>query len=106
MAARMNGIDPIAAGTEVRLGRLNRENAETKGRRYVLEGRLQIRYCGPEGVRAYCRGTGHLWTVTYEPGEGWRCSCPARSRCAHLVATTLVVTAPHDPRIPPGGHAA
>jgi hypothetical protein len=43
------GVDPAAIATEVRLGRLHRENATDKAMRLLVEGRVQIRSCGPEG---------------------------------------------------------
>jgi hypothetical protein len=75
-----------------------REDHQTKGRRYVLEGRLVVRLAGPQGVRAICRGQGHWYELGWERGPGWWCSCPAATRCAHLVALQLVTTAPSGPR--------
>jgi uncharacterized Zn finger protein len=86
------GVDLESIGYELRLGRVARENVDTKARRYLLEGRLQVRYCGPEGVRAFVRGQGELYHVTFTPGSSWHCSCAAKGRCCHLVATQLVVT--------------
>lgn len=70
-----------------------RENAEAKGRRYLIEGRLTIRYVGPEGVRAHCKGGGEFYRLGYEHG-GWWCSCPAVRQCSHLVALQLVTVRP------------
>jgi uncharacterized Zn finger protein len=72
----------------VRVG--NREGAQQKGRRYLLEGRVRIRYVGPQGVRAYVRGQGEIYRVEYGWGR-WSCTCPAKGRCCHLVAVQLVV---------------
>jgi hypothetical protein len=33
---------------------------------------------------------GAVWDVTFMNGQ-WLCSCPARSKCSHLIATGLVV---------------
>jgi uncharacterized Zn finger protein len=84
----------------IRVG--NREGAQQKGRRYLVEGRVTVRYAGPAGIRAFVKGQGEVYSVTFEHGRGWSCSCPARTRCAHLVGVQLV-TAPHDDRVPPGG---
>jgi hypothetical protein len=68
-------------------------NAAEKGRAYVAEGRLIVRHLDEHAgvVQADCRGDGAVWTLGYEPGRGWWCSCPAYSRCAHLHALGLVV---------------
>lgn len=73
--------------------RPHRENAETKGRRYLIEGRLWVRVAGPDGVQAFCRGSGEVYRVEWRPDlNQWDCTCPARSRCAHIVACELVTT--------------
>lgn len=66
-----------------------RESAEQKGQRYVVEGRLTVERLDGRGIRARCRGSGTVYALGYD-GEGWFCSCPARTRCAHLVALQLV----------------
>lgn len=71
-----------------------RENAQAKGRRYLLDGRLFVRYVGPHGIRATCRGQGEVYQLGWERRPGWFCSCPARTRCAHLVALQLVTSEP------------
>lgn len=70
-----------------------RENAQTKGRRYLVEGRLFVRTAGTGGIRAVCRGQGEVWQVGYERGS-WFCTCPARGVCSHLVALQLVTVRP------------
>lgn len=70
-----------------------RENAEAKGRRYLTEGRLLVRFAGPQGIRAICRGNGEFYRVGYERG-GWWCTCPAKGRCSHLIALMLVTVRP------------
>jgi uncharacterized Zn finger protein len=69
----------------------SRESAPSKGRRYLLEGRLTVSHVSRDLVRATCRGDGHVWRLGWSRGEGWWCSCPARGRCAHLLALALVV---------------
>ncbi len=69
----------------------SRENVQRKGRRYLLEGRLQLLHVSAQGVHATCRGQGHLHRVSWLPDSGWSCSCLARNLCSHLVAAQLVV---------------
>jgi uncharacterized Zn finger protein len=69
------------------------ESAESKGRRYLTEGRLLVRSVQPGGIRAICRGSGEYHRVGYERG-GWFCTCPALGRCSHLVALQLVTVRP------------
>jgi hypothetical protein len=82
------GLDPLAIATEVRLGRMTRENVATKGRRYLIEGRLQIRLVSQTQVRALCRGNGDTYTVGYDRG-GWHCDCPSKGRCCVNVGRNL-----------------
>lgn len=76
-----------------------RESVDAKGRRYLVEGRLVVDVVVGAAVRARCRGTGATYAVAYDSATGWRCDCPARRWCAHLVATALVVSpSATDPR--------
>jgi uncharacterized Zn finger protein len=68
-----------------------RENAYLKSRRYLAEGRLVVEWAGRHGVVATCRGDGRVYRCTWAPGTGWACTCPARGRCAHLLALGSVV---------------
>jgi len=68
---------------------VTRESAEAKGRRYLTEGRLVVGLVDGAHIRATCRGTGATHDLACVRGR-WLCSCPARSRCAHLVALQLV----------------
>lgn len=85
------GIDPAAIATEVRLGRLGRENAATRALRLLIEARVMIKRIDDRGVLAEVRGdSGSLRTVTFEI-DRWFCDCPARGeRCAHVRAVQLV----------------
>lgn len=68
-----------------------RENAAEKARRLLVEGRLQVRSVEPCRAVALCRGdSGAVYSVTLDGWE-WECTCPARGRCAHLLALALVV---------------
>lgn len=72
-----------------------RENAESKSRRYLSEGRLTVLYVRGQQIRATCRGDGTLYKLRHYPNDGWRCDCPAVSgNCAHLLALRLVTEAP------------
>ena len=66
-----------------------RENAEMKGRRYLIEGRLVVDRVAGDEIRARCRGGGAVYELGLERGE-WFCSCPALGLCSHLVALQLV----------------
>lgn len=90
----MNGLDPLAIGTEVRLGRLARENAPTKSRRLLVEGRVGICAHDQRGVLAHVRGdSGETRRVVFDRHAGrWSCTCLARSeRCSHVLAVMSVV---------------
>jgi uncharacterized Zn finger protein len=76
-------------GLLLRVGN-GRENAQSKGLRYLASGRVLIRRAGPDHVEATVRGNGYLWRVEYRDGW-WRCDCPARSKCAHRYAVEQVV---------------
>jgi uncharacterized Zn finger protein len=68
-----------------------RENAATKARRLLAEGRLDVRYRQGRDVRATVRGdSAEVYSVGHEPGRWW-CTCPALGACSHLKALQLVV---------------
>jgi hypothetical protein len=66
--------------------------AAEKARVYLGEGRLVVRELDEYGgtVAADCRGDGAIYHLGLD-GSGWFCSCPARGRCAHLLALGSVV---------------
>lgn len=69
-----------------------RENAAVKGRRLLTEARLNIVHVDGDVIRATCRGdSGELYTLAHN-GNGWSCTCPAKTTCSHLVALMLVTT--------------
>jgi uncharacterized Zn finger protein len=84
------GIDPAAIATEVKLGRMFKENAQTKSLRYLVEGRVILRFVDDAQVRARVRGR-EVYDVEWVAGSGWSCNCPARGRCAHRLAVAHVV---------------
>jgi uncharacterized Zn finger protein len=67
-----------------------REDAQTKARRLVSEGRVTIRRIRDDLIAAHVRGdTAEVYAVTLEP-DGWSCGCPALGRCSHVRAVQLV----------------
>jgi hypothetical protein len=69
-----------------------RENAATKARRLLGEGRVTIVHANEGGVAPLVRGdTAMTYRVTHSGGE-WRDDCAARTRCSHIQAVMLVTT--------------
>jgi uncharacterized Zn finger protein len=93
----MSGIDPLAVGTELRLGRMFRENAPTRALRLLIEGRVMVQRVDDRGVLARVRGdSGAVRTVVREY-DGWSCDCPAKGeKCAHVRAVMLCTVARAD----------
>ena len=91
----VNGVpeaDRILGEILTELERPSRESAETKARRYLAEGRLEVVLVADDEIEATCRGDGAAYLLGWH--GAWHCSCPARTdRCAHLVALRLVVLA-------------
>jgi uncharacterized Zn finger protein len=72
-----------------------REDAITRGRRLVSEGRLIVSYVSGRTVTAVCRGdSGLIHRLGYDPGRGYWCACPAKTVCGHLRALMLVTIEP------------
>jgi hypothetical protein len=72
-----------------------REDAITRGKRLVSEGRLIVSHVSGRSIAGICRGdSGEIHRLGHDPGRGWWCACPARSTCAHLRALMLVVIEP------------
>jgi uncharacterized Zn finger protein len=67
-----------------------RESARDKSVRYLCEGRLIVESVDGVHARATCRGDAAVWRVELNGTEG-TCTCPARGRCAHLLALGHVV---------------
>lgn len=71
-----------------------REAAAEKGLRYLTEGRLTIVSADARRIEALVKGdSGHCYTVVHDHSR-WACSCPARSRCAHMIALMRVCSLP------------
>jgi uncharacterized Zn finger protein len=70
-----------------------REDAATKARRILGEGRVILRSLDEpaSAVFAEVRGDGLVHVVVHDIVRGWWCSCPARGRCSHQLAVGLVV---------------
>jgi hypothetical protein len=67
------------------------EDAATKARRLLTEGRLAVRSVDAERMVARCRGdSAEMYDVGFDPA-GWHCSCPGHGRCSHARALRLVV---------------
>lgn len=67
-----------------------REGAYAKGRRYLTEGRLILTKVDGDDIRSTCRGdSGEVYRQQHYAGR-WFCSCPAKTRCSHVVALQLV----------------
>lgn len=69
---------------------MTRENAASKSRRLLGEGRLIVERVDKDLVRATCRGSGAVYDVGWTLELGWSCSCPAIGRCSHLLALQAV----------------
>jgi hypothetical protein len=71
-----------------------RESVELKSARYLVEGRLTVLLVDKTAIIAECRGAGSIYRLGYNAVHGWNCSCPAKGRCAHLVALQNVTVQP------------
>lgn len=67
-----------------------RESAADKARRYLSEGRVTLLHVDTQRVRAIVRGDGTLHRTSWDH-RGWWCTCPARGRCAHLLALGHII---------------
>jgi len=77
-----------------------RENAAAKGRLLIAEGRLLVEHVDNATIIASCPGdSGDVYSLSFSPPAGWRCSCPALTRCSHLVALHLVTVAPREAKV-------
>ena len=74
------------------------ENAATKARRLLTEGRVTVLRVDRDVVDASVRGdSAAVYHVSHDPTRGWRCDCPAyRSCCSHVKAVQLVVVLPNS----------
>ena len=76
---------------------MTRENAYSKARRYLVEGRVIVTRVSDRIVAARVRGDGAIYDSMWQAGV-WSCSCVARTdQCAHLRALRLI-TAPEATR--------
>jgi hypothetical protein len=72
-----------------------REDARTRGRRLVAEGRLIVSHVDPRSIAAVVRGdSGRIWRCGFDRARGWWCHCPALTKCAHIHCLQLVTLAP------------
>ena len=76
-----------------------RETTEQKALRYLAERRLTVEVVHEDDlsglvIAATCRGGDDtVYDLGFEAGEWW-CRCPARVRCAHLLALQMVTRPP------------
>lgn len=77
--------------------RKRRENVKEKGNRLLLEGRLRIVKVEGNLVIAECRGdSGAIYALGFDPrNRQWRCTCPAKTACSHLIALQRVTVVNH-----------
>ena len=75
---------------------MSRENVEVKARRYLTEGRVNVVDVTGQTVTAAVRGAGAVYRTTHHHRRGWHCTCPARSRCAHVAALELITVVSDD----------
>jgi hypothetical protein len=74
---------------------VTRESVQAKAARYLAEARLTITFVDGDRVLGHCRGDGELYEVGHDPGQGWTCTCPARTdQCCHLIALRRVTIRP------------
>lgn len=81
------------SGSDKTPSRKTRENAQEKGRRLLVAGRLRVLRVDGDLIVATCRGdSGGIYDLGFDPGNRqWRCTCPARTACSHLHALWAVV---------------
>ena len=80
----------IPAGVYLKIGS-GRETSHSKGLRYLLEGRVNVRLVTPERAECHVKGdSGAAYRVTNDY-TGWSCTCPAQGRCAHQWACQRVL---------------
>ena len=71
-----------------------REDAATKARRLLGEGRLTLRVLEEDEIVATVRGdSARIHTVHWD-SDGWSDDCDAVGKCSHIRALQLVVLEP------------
>lgn len=70
---------------------MRREDARSKGMRYLREGRLTVVQVHSDTIVATCRGDGIVHDLGHDHRRRWWCTCEARTdQCSHLAALRLV----------------
>ena len=72
-----------------------RESTDAKARRFLIDGRVAVRFVQESRVEADVAGETGTWHVSFSRGA-WRCDCPSRRRCSHLLAVASVTTRPPE----------
>lgn len=67
------------------------ETKRDKAHRMLTEGRITILGVNGDTGYALCRSDGVTYEITWKQGV-WRCSCLARTTCAHRLAVGHVIT--------------
>lgn len=75
-----------------------RESIHVKACRYLAEGRVVVGLVDRGRVVACVRGSGAIYEVHHDR-DLWWCTCPARGRCAHLLAVQLVTAPGRDTKV-------
>lgn len=72
--------------------RKRRENVREKADRILLERRLRVVKVDGNLIVAKCRGiSGEIYDLGHDPKRmQYRCTCPARTACSHLLALHAV----------------
>jgi hypothetical protein len=66
-----------------------------KAHHLLVAGSVRLKSVTDDLVLASVRslGDGGVYDLRWEPGSGWRCSCPCRFECSHEIAAGLVTSA-------------
>jgi hypothetical protein len=77
-----------------------REDAHSKARRLLAEGRVTISFVGKNEILAAVRGdSARRYVVAWDP-SGWSDDCDAVGKCSHIQAVQLVVLEPNGRSAP------
>jgi uncharacterized Zn finger protein len=63
---------------------------QAKAARYLLTGKVKVDYADVRSFTALVSGTRETpYAVMWHTGH-WRCDCPARATCAHMLACQMI----------------
>lgn len=73
------------------------QEVQAKAGRYLLDGHVHVDYADQRSFVGLIHGSrSHPYLVMW--AGGWRCDCPARVECSHILACQAVWTPPKPPR--------